>query len=139
MKISILIVLVILSLNSTSQVRYRYANNYEELINIQKNLNSETESIVIWGKFGGWGKFGWNSHRDICPNVLNQSEYAGTLSALSFNLFSDSVTTYYLPIKKDAKILSDFKTGDFVKLKIKLYRDCKVYNGKIYFLIEEIF
>lgn len=137
MKISILLVLIILSLQSSSKVKN--ANNYEDLIKFQKEQRLETEIIMIWGKFGSWGKFGWNSHRDICPNVLNQSEYAGTLSALSFKLFSDSVTTYYLPIKKDAKILSDFKTGDFVKLKIKLYRDCKIYNGKIYFLIEEIF
>ncbi|MCA6468531.1 MAG: hypothetical protein IM577_06050 [Chitinophagaceae bacterium] len=137
MKISILIVLIILSLHSSSQVKN--ATNYDELIKFQKEQRSETESIVIWGKFGGTGKFGWNSHRDICPSVLNKREYSGLLSALSFNLFSDSVTTYYLPIKKDAKILSDFKTGDFVKLKIKLYRDCKVYNGRIYFLIEEIF
>ena len=138
MKISILRVLVILSLNSTSQVRYRYANNYEELINIQKNLNSETESIVIWGKFGATGKFGWDSYKYICPNVLNKSEYSGLLSALDFKLFSDSTVTYYMPIKKSAKFISHFKMGDIIKLKVRLYRNCKVYNDKIYFLIEEI-
>lgn len=137
MKISILIiVLVILSLNSISQVQN--ANNYDDLIKFQKNLNSETESIVVWGKFGSWGKFGWDSYKDICPNVLNQSEYSGLLSALSFKLFSDSTTIYYMPIKKDAKIFSDFKMGDIIKLKVRLYRNCKVLNDKIYFLIEEI-
>ncbi len=136
MKISILIVLIILSLNSISQVQN--ANNYDDLIKFQKNLNSETESIVVWGKFGSWGKFGWDSYKDICPNVLNQSEYSGLLSALSVKLFSDSTTIYYMPIKKDAKIFSDFKMGDIIKLKVRLYRNCKVLNGKVYFLIEEI-
>lgn len=136
MKISILIVLIILSLNSISQVQN--ANNYDDLIKFQKNLKSETESIVVWGKFGSWGKFGWDSYKDICPNVLNQLEYSGLLSALSFKLFSDSTTTYYMPIKKDAKIFSDFKMGDIIKLKVRLYRNCKVLNDKIYFLIEEI-
>ena len=136
MKISILIVLILLSLNSISQVQN--ANNYDDLIKFQKNLKSETESIVIWGQFGSWGKFGWDSYKDICPNILDQSEYSGLLSALSFKLFSDSTTTYYLPIKKDAKIFSDFKMGDIIKLKVRLYRNCKVLNDKIYFLIEEI-
>lgn len=136
MKISILIVLLILSLNSISQVQN--ANTYEDLIKFQKNLNSETESIVIWGKFGGTGKFGWDSYKYICPNVLNKSEYSGLLSALNFKLFSDSTTTYYMPIKKSAKIISNFKMGDIIKLKVRLYRNCKVYNDKIYFLIEEI-
>lgn len=136
MKISILIVLIILSLNSISQVQN--ANNYDDLIKFQKNLKSETENIVVWGQFGSWGKFGWDSYKDICPNILDQSEYSGLLSALSFKLFSDSTTTYYLPIKKDAKIFSDFKMGDIIKLKVRLYRNCKVLNGKVYFLIEEI-
>jgi hypothetical protein len=137
MKIFILVVLIILSLNSISQVKY--ANTYYELINFQKNLNSKTENIIVWGQFGSWGKFGWDSYRNVCPNVLNPSEYSGLLSALNFHLFSDSSTTYYLPIKKGLKISSDFKMGDIIKLKIRLYRNCKVLDGKIYFLIEEIF
>ena len=136
MKISILIVLIILSLYSSSQVKN--ATNYDELIKFQKEQRSETESIVIWGKFGGTGKFGWNSHRYICPNVLNKREYSGLLSALDFKLFSDSTVTYYMPIKKSAKFISHFKMGDIIKLKVRLYRNCKVYNDKIYFLIEEI-
>lgn len=122
----------------TAFTQVQNANNYDDLIKFQKNLNSETESIVVWGKFGSWGKFGWDSYKDICPNVLNQSEYSGLLSALSVKLFSDSTTIYYMPIKKDAKIFSDFKMGDIIKLKVRLYRNCKVLYDNIYFLIEEI-
>lgn len=136
MRISILMAFMALSLNSISQVQN--ANTYDDLIKFQSNIKSETESIVVWGRFGSWGKFGWNSYKDICSNVINQSEYSGLLSALNFKLFSDTTTTYYLPISREAKILSDFKIGDIIKLKVRLYRDCKVFNNQIYFLIEEI-
>lgn len=131
------VALIILSFNSISQVKI--ANSYYELIEFQKNLSSKTDHIVVWGQFGSWGKFGWDSYKNICPTVLNQSEYSGLLSALNFHLFSDSATTYYLPIKKGVKISSDFKMGDIIKLKIRLYRNCKLLDGKIYFLIEGIF
>jgi hypothetical protein len=112
--------------------------NYNDLIKLQNGLKSESAITVVWGYFGNWGKFGWDSYKDFCPDVLKQAEYAGLLSGLNFKLFSDSSTTYFLPIKNNEKIVSDFKKGDIIKLKVKLYRSCKTLNNKIYFLIEEI-
>lgn len=136
MKIFILAVSIIISLNSFSQIKN--ANNYDDLIKFQNSQNSESEIVVVWGHFGSWGKFGWDSFKNICPGVINKSDYSGLLSALNFKLFSDSATTYYLPVKKNAKVFSDFKTGDFIKLKVRLYRNCKMLDDKIFLLIEEI-
>lgn len=136
MKISILIACMVLSLHALSQVQH--VNTYDDLIKFQNNLKSESANIIVWGQFGSWGKFGWDSYKNICPNTLNQTTYAGLLSALNFKLFSDSTTTYYLPISKKAKLFNDFKSGDIIKLKVRLYRNCTVLNGKVYFLIEEI-
>lgn len=136
MKIFLSLVLIIFSLNSFSQIQD--INNFDDLTKFQNGQKLESETVVVWGKFGSWGKFGWNSYKDICPSVLKQSDYSGLLSALDFKLFSDSTSTYYLPIKKNAKIYSDFKVGDIIKLKVRLYRKCKILNNKIYFLIEEI-
>ena len=136
MKIFLLQVLIIVSLNSFSQIQN--VSSYDQLIKFQNSQKLESKLVVVWGQFGSWGKFGWNRYKDICQNVLNPSDYSGILSALSFKLFADSTSTYYLPIKKDAKISSDFKEGDIIKLKVRLYRNCKMFNDKIYFLIEEI-
>ncbi len=136
MKTLFLIVVILCSLNSFSQTQN--INNYDELIKFQNSIKSTSKIAIVWGHFGGWGKFGWNSYKDICPGFLSQEEYSGLLSALSFKLFSDSTTTYYLPIKKSAQVLTEYRTDDIIKLKIKLYENCKTNNGKIYFLIMEI-
>ena len=136
MRIFFFSILIIFSLNSFSQIQN--VNKYDDLIKLQNSLKSEFKIIVVWGHFGSWGKFGADSYKDICPGLVNHLDYKGLLSALNFKLFSDSATIYYLPIKKSAKILSDFKPDDIIKLKIKLYRNCKMLNDKPYFLIEEI-
>ena len=136
MKIVSTSLFVIFSLHAFSQIKN--VKNYDDLIKIQNTLKSESESIVVWGHFRSWGKFGWDSYKNICPGVLKKSDYSGLLSGLTFTLFSDSTTTYFLPIKKDAKIYRDFTIGEIIKLKVKLYKDCKMIDNKIYFLIEEI-
>lgn len=130
MKIVISALLLLFCLGAFSQIQN--VNSYETLLKIQNDQKSDFQNVVVWGKFG------WDSYKNICPNILNQSEYSGLLSGLGLKLFSDSTTQYFLPINKKAKIYTDFKEGDIIKLKVKLYRNCKFLEGKVFFLIEEI-
>ena len=124
------------SLNTFSQTTN--LNSYDDLIKYQTELKSESGNAIVWGHFGSWGKFGWNPYKDFCLGTLNQKEYSGLLSGLNFKLFTDSTTTYFMPISKNANLVTDFKPDDIITLKIKVYRNCKKVNDKVYFLIEEI-
>lgn len=135
MKIIMLVLVLMLSnLKSNSQVTN--ISNYNELINFQKHIGSETKTAILWGYFGNWGKY-TNVHQFNCKSSLKSGEFSKINSCLSFRLFSDSVA-YYLPVKQDLVIPANYKTGDLIKLKIKLYKNCTSINEKIFFLIEEI-
>jgi len=130
-------ILVMVLLSSRAICQIKNLNSYNELIKFQESLKNKNESVIVWGSFGSWGKFG-NQHYE-CNNELDAHVFKKITSSLGFNLFGDSTINCYLPIVQTAKIKSNYKAGDLIKLKIKIYRKCLMQYGSPFFLIEEIF
>ena len=131
----LLILLLVVCTNISGQVQN--INNYELLIKHQQNLDKVTSTILVWGEFKSWGKLGQLNSSD-CNSKLDQKIINKITSCIGFNLYGDSTKYCYLPIKQSANIKADYKEGDFIKLKIKLYKNCFFLNDSLFFLIEEI-
>ncbi len=132
-KKNILLLIVLVNTQVIGQIKN--LNSYNELINYQKKIN-KNESVIVWGIFNSWGKFG-NAPYEC--NDLESKVIKKITSSLGFNLFGDSSIYCYLPIIQIAKVRSDYKFGDLIKLKIKIYKKCAMEYGSPFFLIEEIY
>lgn len=124
-----LVILILLNLathfNLIAQVKN--INDIKSLEALQNNMKKKTESVIVWGSFIGWGKYS-DIHKFYCKEELDMNTFSKITSCLDFKLFGDS-STYYLPIKYESKIHADYKDGDIIKMKVRLYRDCKVVEG----------
>lgn len=136
MKTFIIILTIITSFSLKANSQIHSINNYNELIEFQNNIKSKSAIVVVWGYFDSWGKYS-DIHKFSCKGVLNLKDYAKITSCLKFKLFSDT-TTYYLPIKEPNSLLVNYQSNDIIKLKIKLYKSCKIIDNKLFFLIEEV-
>ncbi len=111
-------------------------NNLESFLNEQKNIKTTSKLIVVWASFDTWGKYD-RDYKYYCQGKLNINEYKKIHSFIGVNLFSDSIKIF-APINYQVKVPCDYKKGDIVKLKIRIYKYCSIVEGKPFFLVEEI-
>ncbi|MBS1590592.1 MAG: hypothetical protein JST07_00580 [Bacteroidetes bacterium] len=135
MKKIILIVIAIIKCNFLfSQIQN--VNNYGDLKRVYDTITAKSKVIVVWGKFHFYEKYPAITDTSMC-NEIDKKSYRKISSGLVFSLFDDS-TNNYIPIKEPMTIDVSYKDGDIIKLKIRIYKNCKTVRDKIYFLIENI-
>jgi len=135
MKKIILIIITILECNLLySQIQN--ITNYDDLKKIYDTISTKSKVVIVWGKFHFYEKYPAIVDTSLC-NEIEKKTYRKITSGLVFSLFEDS-TNNYIPIKEPITIDVDYKDGDIIKLKIRIYKNCKIVRNKIYFLIEDI-
>gem|GEM_PF-1760016 len=132
------LITIFICLSASLPAQIKNINDYKSLISFQDELKTESAEVLVWGYFGCWGKYP-NTHKYFCTKELDMKVYSKIKSSLDFKLFSDTSTIYYLPIKEATNLMCDYHEGDIIKMKVRLYRECKMREGKPFFLIEEIF
>lgn len=125
-----------IKLNAQTKTPLTNINSYETFLAEQKNIKTSSKLIVIWGTFYTWGKYD-RDYKYYCQGILDTNIYKKINSFIEMHLFSDSNYTL-APIRYKAKMGSNFKEGDIIKLKVRIYKDCQIVYGKPFFLVEEI-
>lgn len=127
---------IAINLNAQVKIPLTNINSYESFITEQKSIKSTSKLIVIWGTFHTWGKYD-RDYNYYCQGKLDINIYKKINSFIDVNIFSDS-SRIPAPITKTAKVLCDYKEGDIIKLKVRIYKDCRTVGGKPFFLVEEV-
>lgn len=112
-------------------------NSYEELTEWQSNFKNPEQVAFVWGHYEGWSKY-WPDYKNVCIGILNSQIFSKITSRLEFSLFNSSIIISQ-PFKEPINFHTELKKGDVIKLKIRMYKNCKYVNDEIFFLIEEMF
>lgn len=141
--IFLIIICLFITVFSFSQEKIININSFEELIEFQSKMVNVEEVVMVWGKYGGWGKY-WGYDSEFCKSVLDSVEYSRINSVLSFKLFNSEYFThqpkkFFDSISNPITTRTLYKEGDLIKCKIRLYKRCKSSFNEIFFLVEEIY